>query len=105
MANAVRPRDEAYLGLLHRGLVLLRNYAGAGRVELCRIEADHLHNVPTLLFEDDEQRHVYYLTQERGLYLDRLRALGAAEYLEEAAIWYAEPWRALAFAAGMRLPE
>ena len=105
MADAFRRRDQAYLGLLHRGLVLLRNYAGGGRVELCRVEADHLHNIPTLLFEDDEHRHAYYLTQERGLYLERLRKLGATEYLEEVAIWYAEPWQMLAAAAGVALSE
>jgi hypothetical protein len=104
VGEAVQPREQAYLDLLHRGLVLVRNFAHAGNVELCRIEADHLHNIPTLLHEDNERRHEYYIREERGLYLQRLRELGAAEYLEQAGIWYAESWRVLAEAAGVRLP-
>jgi hypothetical protein len=91
------------LDLLHRGLVLLRNFARSGNVELYRIEADHLHNIPTLLHEDNEHRHEYDIRGEPGLYLQRLRELGA-EYLEQVAIWYSEPWRVLALAAGVRLP-
>lgn len=104
MADASQPRLRAYLDLLHHGLVLLRNYTHAGNVELSRVEADHLHNIPTLLYEDNEHRHEYYIRGERGLYLDRLRRLGAAEYLEQAGIWYSASWRVLAEAAGVRLP-
>src|SRR5262245_16329231 len=104
MGDEVQSREQAYLDLLHRGLVLLRNFAHAGNAELCRVEADHLHNIPTLLHEDNEHRHEYYIQGERGLYLQRLRELGAAEYLEQVAISYSEPWRVLASAAGVRLP-
>jgi hypothetical protein len=103
MADEVKPRVQAYLDLLHRGLVLLRNYTHAGNVELCRIEADHLHNIPTLLYEDNEQRHVDYIRGERGLYLQRLRELGGGEFLAQAGIWYAGPWQVLAEAAGVWL--
>jgi hypothetical protein len=34
MDDALEPRDRAYLDLLHLGLVLLRNAAHGGRVEL-----------------------------------------------------------------------
>jgi hypothetical protein len=106
MGEAVNPRQQAYLDLLDRGLVLLRNFAAhAGDIELCRIEADHLHNIPSLLHEDNEHRHEYYIRGERGLYLQRLRKLGAAEYLERVHIWYFEPWQVLAEAAGYPLPE
>lgn len=104
MVEPMQHREQAYLDLLQRGLVLLRNYAHADRVELCRIEADPLHNIPTLLHEDNEHQREYYIRGERGLYLQRLRELGAAEYLEQAAIWYSEPWRVLASAPGVRLP-
>jgi hypothetical protein len=105
MADAVQPREQAYLDLLHYGLVLLRNHANAGEAALCRIEADHLHNIPTLLHEDNERRHEYYIRGERGLYLRRLRELEAADYLEQVSIWYSEPWRVLASAAGVQLGE
>jgi hypothetical protein len=103
VGEVVPPREQAYLDLLKYGLVLLRNFAHSGDVVLCRIEADHLHNIPTLLHEDNESRHEYYIRGERGLFLQRLQELGAAEYLEQVGIWYAKPWRVLADAAGVRL--
>jgi len=98
---AVGPRERAYLDILHHGLVWVRNFAHAGQTRLCQIEADHLHNIPTLLGETDERRHAFYVLQERGLYLERLRQLGATEYLKQVAIWYSEPWWVLACAAGV----
>ena len=104
MGAVSQPREQAYLDLLHRGLVMLRNFAHTGDVELCRIEADHLHNMPTLLHEDNEHRHEYYIQGERGLFLQRLRELGATEYLEQVRIFYSEPWQVLAAAAHCQLP-
>ena len=56
MADVIQPREQAYLDLLHRGLVKVRDFAWDGQMELCRIEADHLHNIPTLLGETNEHR-------------------------------------------------
>lgn len=103
MGEVLTSRDRAYLDLLHYGLVLLRNFACGGRLGFCPIEAEHLHEMPTLIGEDNERRHVYYLRGTRGLYLQQLRELGDAAYLEQVSIWYSHPWRVLAEAAGMRL--
>jgi len=105
VTDKLQPRERAYLDLLHHGLVMVRNFAHGGQLELCRIEADHLHNIPTLLGETNEHRHVYYILQERGLYLERLRELGAAEYLRQVSIWYSESWRVLACVAGVTLSQ
>jgi hypothetical protein len=104
MGEVLSPRDKAYLDLLHSGLVLLRNFARGGRLEFCPVEAEHLHEIPTLIGETNERRHVYYLRGTRGLYLQQLRVLGDAAYLEQVSIWYSGPWRVLAEVAGMRLP-
>lgn len=104
MGDVLTPRDRAYLDLLHHGLVLLRNFTRGGRPEFAPIESEHLHEVPTLIGETNERRHVYYLHVTRSLYLQQLRALSDALYLEEVSIWYADPWRMLAEAAGWRLP-
>lgn len=96
MKNESLDRDKAYLSLLHSGLVMLRNIAHSGHIDLCRIEAEHLHEIPTLVGDPNEGRHKYYLRETRGLYLQSLRELGAEEYLEHANIWYSEPWRVLA---------
>lgn len=105
MSEPLSPRDRAYLNLLHYGLVLLRIFARGGRLEFSPIEAEHLHEIPTLIGETNEHRHVYYLRGTRALYLQQLRALGDAVYLEQVAVWYSEPWRVLAHAAGMELDE
>ena len=49
------------------------------------------------------RQHVYYLRVTRRLYLQQLRELGDAVYLQQVSIWYAGPWQVLAEAAGMRL--
>jgi uncharacterized protein (TIGR02996 family) len=104
-SEPVQARERAYLDILHHGLVRVRDFAYAGQTQLCEIEADHLHNIPTLLGETNESRHVFYIMQERGLYLERLRRLGATEYLELVTIWYSEPWWVLACAAGVTQSE
>jgi hypothetical protein len=104
MNEGLTPRDRAYLDLLHYGLVSLRNFACGGRMEFCPIEAEHLHEIPTLIGETNEGRHAYYLRGTRGLYLQQLRQLGDAEYLKQVSVWYSGPWRVLAEIAGMWLP-
>jgi hypothetical protein len=101
----VETRQRAYLDLLARGVVAVRNYAYSGQMALCEVEADHIHNIPSLLEETNELRHRFYIVQERGLYLDRLNPLGAMEYLEFMRIWYAQPWKMLASIAGVELTE
>jgi hypothetical protein len=60
-------RDSVYLHILHFGLLRLRDAAGAGYAEYCRVEADHLHNLPSLIGEQSESRHDYYYHAERSL--------------------------------------
>jgi hypothetical protein len=103
MSVVLTPRDRAYLDILHHGLCLLRNFACGGRLEFCPAEAEHLHEIPTLIGDANESHHVYYLRVTRRLYLQQLRELGDATYLDQVSIWYADPWQVLAEAAGMRL--
>jgi hypothetical protein len=103
--DAAQLRDRAYLDLLSYGLVTLRNCAYSGPLELCLVEADPLHNLPSLVGEINERRHEYYIVQERDLYLHRLHELGATEYLQRTRSLYAEPWQVLARAAGVTLFE
>jgi hypothetical protein len=105
MNNEILDRDKAYLNLLHFGLVMIRNVTHSDRIDLCRIEAEHLHEIPTLVGEPNERRHVFYLQGTRGLYLQSLREIGATEYLENATIWYSGPWRVLESVAKVRPSE
>jgi hypothetical protein len=98
-------RRQAYLDLLTHGLAAIVNLAHRGQVELCLIEADHLHNIPSLVDETNEHRHRYYIEQERGAYLERLRMLSAREHLTSMAVWYGHPWQVLADSAGIKLSQ
>lgn len=100
-----KTREQAYLHLLKWGLLYLRDAAFDGRVDICQVESDHLHNIPTLLDETNEHRHVYYIECERGLYLERLRTLGAVEYLQMTTGRYGESWIALASVVGLQLSD
>ena len=105
MDKMLQPRDRAYLDLLAHGLVFLHNFSFSGRVELWRIEAEHLHEILTLIHDANEQRHTYYLSGTREMYVQQLRELGEEAYLEDVAVWYNGPWRVLAEAAGATLTE
>ena len=103
--TAATPRDRAYLDLLRSGLANVRNFAHAGRAELCAAEADHLHNVPSLIGEANEHRRLYYLRAERAAYLARVRELATPDEVEWVGIWYAGPWAVLAACAGVDLAD
>jgi hypothetical protein len=65
-------RDEIYLRMLDFALVTMRNYAQDWPAGYCVVEADHVHNLPSLVGETNEARHVYYLRDERAIYLERV---------------------------------
>ena len=88
-------RADAYLRILHLGLLLIREEARAGNARLCEIEADHLHNLPTLLHEPNDARHQYYIHEERSLYLHRLIELNDPECTAQRKRLYEEPWKVL----------
>ena len=65
-------RDQIYAQILHFGLVRLRDSARLGYAEYCAVEADHLHNLPSLMGETNEHRHQCYFDEERSYYLKRV---------------------------------
>lgn len=65
-------RDLIYVEILRFGLISLRNHAVPGGFDYCAIEAEHLHEVPSLIGEVNEGRHEYYLRGHRQYYLERI---------------------------------
>ena len=61
-------RDKAYLAILCFGLQRIRDAAEQGYTAYCAVEADHLHNIPSLIGEKNEHRHTYYIEKEKELY-------------------------------------
>jgi hypothetical protein len=76
----MRTRDEVYLAMLSHGLSNIRVAAWGGNAAYCGIEADHLHNVPSLIGEANEARHEYYLGAERSCYLNSLARIKSRDF-------------------------
>jgi hypothetical protein len=84
------PRDQAYIEILHFGLLRIRDNATLGNIEYCAIESEHLHNIPSLIGEVNEKRHEYYFEQERDYYLQRIdRTIPGIDF---TLARYAELW-------------
>src|SRR5437762_3525976 len=93
---SMQSRNQAYAAILHSGVLAIREGARIGKTKLCEIEADHLHNLPSLLDEPNELRHHYYFSQERRHYLKRLEELEDHEYTADRQRAYDKPWKVLA---------
>jgi hypothetical protein len=68
----MRSRDEIYIDILHAGLLFIRAAGWSNNVRICEIEADHLHNIPSLIGEKNDLRHRYYFDVERMSYIERI---------------------------------
>ena len=55
--------------IISRGLLNIRFYAAEGDAGAALIEAEHIHNLPALLYGGGEQELPYYLAVERPAYL------------------------------------
>jgi hypothetical protein len=86
-------RDQIYIQILQYGLLSLRNAGLQGMIEYCAIEAEHLHNLPTLIGESNERRHEYYFERERPCYLEQVdRSVPGLDFTLRR---YEECWREL----------
>jgi hypothetical protein len=89
-------RSDAYKHILAMGLLALRDRAPQfNSSRLVEIEAEHLHNIPSLIDEDNIQRHLYYFNRERPAYIANLKELAIPEYADNVLRMYLAPWEAL----------
>ena len=65
-------RGAIYVQILHHGLLRIRDSAALGHLQYCAVESEHLHNIPSLIAETNEKRHLYYFCQERTHYLEHV---------------------------------
>ena len=86
-------RDQIYIEILRFGLQRLRDCSELGLIDYCRVESEHLHNLPSLIGEKNEGRHEYYFQQERTLYLERVNR--STPGLDFTLNRYSELWRML----------
>src|SRR3954467_11677357 len=60
------------LAMLQTGLLRIRSLAWSGEADRCAAEADHLHNLPSLLAGYSEELLYYYWDVERPAYMDQV---------------------------------
>ena len=90
-------REDAYQRILTIGLIAIRDHVTfAGVPRLTQIEAEHLHNIPSLLGEANPYSHEYYYTKERPHYIESIESEMQKTYSDFTIGHYLDPWDALA---------
>jgi hypothetical protein len=85
--------DTLYAQLLHLGLSVLRQAHDEQDNEWVAAEIEFLHNVPSLLGEENVHRHRYFWLSERQTYIDWVSAPGRERANSRAQTFYAPVWR------------
>ncbi len=93
--------DPLYWRILQSGIISIRTAAEQGDLSRCRAEADHIHNIPTLIGEENVERHLYYATQERKAYIEWLLATPHKELREHALLVFAPEWQRMDAVLGL----
>jgi hypothetical protein len=91
----VRDRRKIYLDILYTGLLNCRSAGWRGDAAAAAAEADHLHNIPSLLSDDNEARHDYYLDLETGCYVVTLAKRADAVEAEGCRRRFERYWQEL----------
>jgi hypothetical protein len=74
--NCPEPVARILMELLSHAALLIRMYGWEGDANRCADEADHIHNIPSLMFGYSDARLRYYWEAERGSYLRRCELMG-----------------------------
>jgi hypothetical protein len=77
--NCPTELSSILLEMLFRGHVLVRAHGYSGRANLCAVEADHLHNLPDLIWDYSEAKLYYYWAIERPAFAEN----NSADYIRE----------------------
>lgn len=82
-----------YAKLLSLGFLVLREAVRSGNRDWIDAELEMLHNVPSLLSEDNVERHRYYWHTERQHYIDWVSSPGRDQAKSRMLTFYAPIWR------------
>lgn len=89
-------QNDAYKRILAVGLLALRDRVPRfDSSRLVEIEAEHLHNIPSLIDEDNWHRHAFYFNSERPAYIAALKDLDIPRYSDDVLRMYIGPWETL----------
>lgn len=64
---------DAITSILRESILLIRAAANAGDIDYCGVEANHIHNLPSLLRNFDRAKLERYVTWARTGYHDEFR--------------------------------
>jgi hypothetical protein len=84
--------DPLYLKILSHGLSAIRDALHGGNLEWCKHETEHLHNMPSLIGDENKHRHLQYLSSERTMYLEWVLSVKDKYLLEYVWMSYAPCW-------------
>lgn len=84
--------DRLYAQLLQVGLVVLRQAAEDGDNKYVLAELELLHNVPSLIGEENVERHRFFWEQEIPQYLERLTSRGDKLARSRMRTYYEPLW-------------
>lgn len=87
--------DRLYARMLQVGFIVLNQAIDSGDQDWVRAEVELLHNLPSLLGEDNAQRHQYFWDQERTHYMQWVQAHGPEEARSRMRTYYEPIWREL----------
>lgn len=82
-----------YNRLLLFGLVILREAIHARNEDWAKAEVEMLHNIPSLIGEQNLERHRYFWFVERDLYIEKIAALGLDGPKLRVRTFYEPIWR------------
>lgn len=84
--------DGFYARTLQVGILVLRQAVESGNREWIDAELELLHNVPSLLGEDNKRRHQYFWDKERTSYIEWVSAPGREEAKSRMRTYYEPIW-------------
>lgn len=85
--------DVLYARLLQLGFIVLKEAAQTGDREWLGAELEMLHNVPSLLGEENIERHRYFWFSERQTYIDWASVPGRDRAKSRMLTYYAPIWQ------------
>lgn len=88
----MRDLDVLYAQLLQVGFVVLKQAMESGNQEWVNAELELLHNIPSLLGEDNVERHRYFWFKERAHYIKWVSAAGREEAKSRMLTFYEPIW-------------
>lgn len=85
--------DSFYAELLKAGFLVLRQAVDSQDSSWVNAELELLHNIPSLLGEENIERHRYFWFKERTHYVEWMASSGSAEAQSRMRTFYEPIWQ------------